>query len=82
MKHKTNRDTGTDHIVAGESEIGGAWSYCGESFYGGAEIKSPEVAAMVADNLCGNCRRNMPDDEELSLYELADEADQVNAIEQ
>ena len=74
MKHKANRGTGTEHIIAGEHDLGGAWTYCGQAVYGTAEVKSPEVAAMVSDNLCGTCRKAMPGDEEMTLYELADEA--------
>lgn len=77
MKHKTNRDTGTEHIIAGEGDLGGAWTHCGQTVYGGAEIKSPEIAEFVADNLCGTCRKAMPDDEEMTLYEMADEAAHV-----
>ena len=69
--HKSN--SGTEHIIqTTDGPAGSTLTYCGRTVYGSAEIEDAETASRVADNLCETCRKAMAD-EEMALYELADE---------
>lgn len=65
MRHHKS-DTGTEHIIATETR-----TECGMTVYGSATVDTPATAARVADNLCERCREAM--DDEMTLYEMADE---------
>lgn len=75
LKH-SRADSGTEHVVSsdhggGRADITG----CGMTVYGAPRVRSPAVAARVVENLCGNCKRALSDEDLMTLYELADESE-------
>lgn len=71
MRHIKTRSGSKEHIAHPDVDH---WTYCGETVYGAAEVKTPQTAARVVDDLCARCRDAMDADARRMLFEMADEA--------